>query len=154
LPIYAFHGGGFIYGTLDSEDATCSRIVAAMDILIVSISYRHASQHPFPAARHDVLDEFHWFVENAEAFRGDVGNVIMDGISAGANLAAVVALTRNAALSRKYENDEDATIKGLVLDMPWLVINKEKLFYQDFSSKEKLSRVQCAEAPVLFGRVL
>lgn len=93
LPIYIFyHGGGFIYGTLDSEDTACYRIVAAMDVIVVNVCYRHTPQYKFPAAHNDALDAFDWIVENAEAFRGDLSNVILGGISAGANLAVYVAL--------------------------------------------------------------
>ncbi|OBT81730.1 hypothetical protein VE02_08889 [Pseudogymnoascus sp. 03VT05] len=61
LPIYLFyHGGGFMFGTLDSEDAGCSRIVVYMDIIVVNICYRHTPQHPFPAAPSDALDSFDW----------------------------------------------------------------------------------------------
>jgi acetyl esterase/lipase len=59
LPIYVYyHGGGFIYGSLDSEDANCSRIVTSMDIIVFHISYRHAPRHPFPEAHNDALDAF------------------------------------------------------------------------------------------------
>jgi acetyl esterase/lipase len=125
-----------------------------MDIIVVSICYRHTPQHPFPAAHNDSLDAFDWFVENAEDFRGDVGNVIVGGISAGAHLAATVALARNSTLVEKYENYEGATIKGVVLVIPWLVINEDKISYDQFVSKEKASRVQCAAAPVLPSKVV
>jgi len=150
LPIYVFyHGGGFVYGTLDSEDAACSRIVAAMDIIVFHVSYRHAPRHPFPEAHNDALDAFNWIMENADTFGGDLGNVVVGGVSAGANLACHVVLARNAALARDYENHEGAIIKGLVLVIPWLVINKDKISYNEF-----VSRVQCANAPVVGSKVL
>jgi len=155
LPIYVFfHGGGFVYGTLDSEDAACSRIVAAMDIIVFHVSYRHAPRHPFPEAHNDALDAFNWITENADAFGGDLGNVVVGGISAGANLACHVVLARNAALARDYESHEGAIIKGLVLVIPWLVINKEKISYDEFEVEEKASRVQCSDAPVVSSKVL
>jgi acetyl esterase/lipase len=155
LPIYIFyHGGGFIYGTLDSEDAACSRIVAAMDIIVVHVCYRHTPQHPFPAAHNDALDAFDWIVENAEAFGGDVANVIVGGVSAGANLAVTVALARNAKFARECEINEIPAIKGLSLISPWLIINEEKISYEAYASKEKASRVQCADAPVVSAQVL
>jgi acetyl esterase/lipase len=155
LPIYVFyHGGGFVYGTLDSEDAACSRIVAAMDVIVFHISYRHAPRHPFPDAHNDALDAFNWIIENAEGFGGDLGNVIVGGVSAGANLACHVVLARNAALARDYENHEGAIIKGLVLVTPWLIINEEHISYEEFVAKEKASRLQCLNAPVVSSKVL
>ncbi|KAE9369788.1 hypothetical protein N431DRAFT_381125 [Stipitochalara longipes BDJ] len=155
LPIYVFyHGGGFIYGTLDSEDAACSRIVAAMDIIVFHISYRHAPRHPFPEAHNDALDAFNWIMENADAFGGDLGNVVVGGVSAGANLACHVVLARNAALARCYESHEGAIIKGLLLVTPWLVINKDKISYEEFATEENASRVQCSDAPVVSNKVL
>ena len=156
LPVYVFyHGGGFVYGSLDSEDANCSRIVAAMDIIVVHVSYRHAPQHPFPKAHNDALDAFDWIIENAEDFGGDLGNVVVGGVSAGANLACHVALTRNASLARDYyENNDGAIIKGIVLVIPWLIINGERFPYQEFAAEDITSRIQCAQAPVLSGKIL
>lgn len=125
-----------------------------MDIIVFHISYRHAPGHPFPDAHNDALDSFDWIIENAETFGGDLGNVIVGGVSAGANLACHVVLARNAALVRDYQDNEGAVIKGLVLAIPWLVINKDKISYKEFVAKEKSSRIQCTEAPVLSGRVL
>ena len=125
-----------------------------MDIIVFHISYRHAPRHPFPEAHNDSLDAFDWIIENAEAFGGDLGNVIVGGVSAGANLACHVVLARNAALARDYENDEGAIIKGLVLVVPWLVINEDKLPYEEFATKENASRVQYSEAPVVSAKVL
>lgn len=155
LPIYVFyHGGGFIYGTLDSEDAACSRIVSAVDIIVVNVCYRHTPQHPFPAAHNDALDAFDWIAENAEAFGGDVGNLIVGGVSAGANLAVSVTLARNTTLAREYELNGAPAIKGLVLFTPWLVINEQRVSYEEYASKNKASRVQCANAPVVSSKVL
>lgn len=155
VPIYVFfHGGGFVFGNLESEDAACSRIVAAMDVIIFHISYRHTPQHPFPDAHNDALDAFDWIMENAETFGGDLGKVVVGGVSAGANLACHVVLARHASLARDYENNEGAIIKGLTLAIPWLIVNKDKVPYEEFSTKEVVSRVQCAEAPVIPSKVL
>jgi acetyl esterase/lipase len=125
-----------------------------MHIIVVNVCYRHTPQHPFPAAHNDALDAFDWIVENGEAFGGDAGSVMVGGVSAGANLAVSVTLARNAVLARQYESDEVPIIKGLVLVIPWLVINEEKISYEAYASKKKASRVQCANAPVVSDRVL
>ncbi|KAE9374237.1 alpha/beta-hydrolase [Stipitochalara longipes BDJ] len=151
-PIYIFyHGGGFIYGNLDSEDASCCRIVAVMDAVVVSVCYRHTPQHAFPAAHNDALDAFDWIVGNAEGFGGDLSNVILGGISAGANLAVYVAMSRS---SSNHNSKEAFCVQGLVLGIPWLVIDPEKFPFDEFVSKEKASRYQCSEAPVVSQTVL
>ncbi|PMD43106.1 alpha/beta-hydrolase [Hyaloscypha variabilis F] len=152
LPIYIFyHGGGFIYGTLDSEDAACCRIVEAMDVLVISICYGHTPQYAFPAAHNDALDAFDWIVDNAEGFRGDLSKVILGGISAGANLAVHVVLSRSTSC---HNSNDGFCVQGLVLGIPWLIINSEKFPYDEFVSKEKASRLQCSEAPVVSQTVL
>lgn len=149
LPIYIFyHGGGFVFGTLDAEDPGCCRIVASMSIIVISISYRHTPKYPFPAAHHDALDAFDWVIDNADFLRCDLGNIIVGGVSAGANLAAHVCLERCVVLAKEREEYEKACIKGLVLAIPWLVVNAEKVPYEGFK-EGKHSRVQCADAPVI-----
>lgn len=152
LPIYVFyHGGGFMFGTLDTEDAACARIAVDMDIIVVSVCYRHTPQHPFPAAHNDALDSFNWVIANIEGFGGDLRNVVVGGISAGANLAVTVAL---AHIAGHVQTHERLRLGGLVLCIPWLVINEERFPFEDLSSREISSRAKCAEAPVVSGQVL
>jgi acetyl esterase/lipase len=125
-----------------------------MDIVVVNVCYRHTPQHPFPAAHNDALDAFDWITENAEDFGGDAENVIVGGVSAGANLAISVALSRNSSLAREYDIGNIPAVKGLVLVTPWLVIDEEKISYEGYTSKKKASRFQCANAPVVSSKVL
>ena len=152
FPIYVFyHGGGFMFGTLDSEDAACSRIVACLNIMVVSVCYRHTPQYPFPAAHNDALDSFNWVAANIEGFGGDLTNVVVGGISAGANLAATVAL---AHINGHIQAHKALRLRGTVLSIPWLVINEERFPFEELSSREVASRAQCAEAPVVSSQVL
>ncbi|TVY48336.1 AB hydrolase superfamily protein [Lachnellula occidentalis] len=141
LPVYVFyHGGGFIYGTPDTEDATCSRIVAAMPIIVINVAYRHAPQNPYPAAHNDASDAFDWVMSNASSIGGDVDMVVVGGVSSGGNLAASVVLEKRG---------EEPRIRGLVLGIPYLVLNSGNFPADYHVSKDKASRIQCAKAPVL-----
>ena len=118
-----------------------------MDIIVVSVNYRHTPKYPFPAAHHDALDAFDWVVDNADFLRCDLGSIVVGGVSAGANLATHVALERCAMLA-KHDEYEKASIKGLVLAIPWLVVNGEKVPYAEFQ-EGKHSRVMCRNAPII-----
>lgn len=88
-----FHGGGFIGGELDGPtDAACRRLCTLAGAVVVSVDYRLAPEHPFPAAAHDALAATRWCRENAAALGADPKKVFVGGDSAGGNLAAVAAL--------------------------------------------------------------
>jgi acetyl esterase/lipase len=122
-----------------------------MDIVVFHVNYRHAPQYPFPAAHNDALDAFDWLWQNAKEFGGDVDKLVVGGVSAGANLAVSVGLARNGMADK---NTKMVEIRGLVLGIPWLIINKEKISYEKYDQKEKASRIQCDDAPVQSGKVL
>jgi acetyl esterase len=87
-----FHGGGFVYGDLESHDAVCRSIVKASDHLLVAVDYRLAPENPFPAAPNDCFIATKWVYEHAEELNGDKTRVAVAGDSAGGNLATVVAM--------------------------------------------------------------
>lgn len=86
-----FHGGGFVLGDLDSYDGVCSNFAKWSDCVVVSIDYRLAPEHPFPAAVEDAISAFRWIASNPGAFDIDPNRIAVAGDSAGANLAAVVS---------------------------------------------------------------
>jgi acetyl esterase len=86
-----FHGGGGVIGDLDSHDALCRLLAAWGQCVVVSVDYRLAPEHPFPAAVDDALAAFYWVVEHAEHLRVDPRRVAVGGDSMGGCLAAVVA---------------------------------------------------------------
>ena len=105
-----FHGGGYVKGGLDETDAFCRRLARTTGNVVVSVDYRLAPEHPYPAALDDAYRCSLWAYENAEALGGTKDSFSVCGESAGGNLAAVVCL-----LAR---SDEKIEISRQVLLQP------------------------------------
>lgn len=142
-PVYVhLHGGGFLCGTLDTEDATCARIALDANVMVLHVSYRHTPEYHFPTAWNDVDDALEWLSINMEAIGGDRGQVVVGGISAGAWLAASSLLSKAKTAGLQ--------IVGQVLMIPCLVFHEcyapqlAKLEDPCFSSY-----VQNRDAPIL-----
>ncbi|MSQ42251.1 MAG: alpha/beta hydrolase [Dehalococcoidia bacterium] len=86
-----YHGGGWVVGDLESADATARRLCTGAGCIVISVDYRRAPEHPFPAAVDDAYATVAWAAQNAQRFRGDHQRLAVGGDSAGGNLAAVVA---------------------------------------------------------------
>jgi acetyl esterase len=93
LPILVYaHGGGFVFCDLDSHDGLCREIANRTPAVVVSVAYRLAPEHRWPAAADDFYAATQWAADNAASLGGDAGRVAVGGDSAGGNLAAVTAL--------------------------------------------------------------
>jgi acetyl esterase len=93
LPVVMyFHGGGFVICNLDSHDRECRRLAKASGCAVVSVDYRLAPEHPFPAAAEDAYAATRHVADYAAEFNIDPTRIAVAGDSAGGNLATVVAL--------------------------------------------------------------
>ena len=88
-----FHGGGWVIGDLDSHDVACRKLAHEGELIVISVDYRLAPEHKFPAAVDDAIDATKWIAGNAKSLGIDVSRLMVGGDSAGGNLAAVVALS-------------------------------------------------------------
>jgi acetyl esterase len=86
-----FHGGGFVMGSIDTHDGACRYLATEADVRVVSVEYRLAPEHRFPAAVEDAMAAFAHVRSNPADFGLLPGRIAVGGDSSGGNLAAVVA---------------------------------------------------------------
>jgi acetyl esterase len=92
LPALVFaHGGGWVVGSVETHDPFCRLLSEAADIIVLSVEFRRAPEHPFPAALDDMLAAYRWAAAHTESFGADTKRLMLGGDSAGGNLAAVAA---------------------------------------------------------------
>ncbi|OQU96052.1 hypothetical protein CLAIMM_02189 [Cladophialophora immunda] len=147
LPVYLFfHGGGYLFGSLDTEDANCARVVAMSPtpVIVVHVNYRHTPDFRYPTQHDDAWDAFLWLGENIASLGGDRGKVIVGGISAGGGLTAAVVLQAQD----RSDSAAHLRIVGQLLLIPWILHPKAYPFHL-LASKERSSFLQNADAPIL-----
>ncbi len=108
-----YHGGGWVLGTLDSADDLCRRLARRIGCVVVSVDYRLAPEHRFPAAVDDAYAALSWVHRHADAFGGDPDRLAVAGTSAGGDLAAVTALR-----AREFADPDGPRIDRQVLLYP------------------------------------
>ncbi|HUB56233.1 MAG TPA: alpha/beta hydrolase [Mycobacterium sp.] len=131
LPVVVFyHGGGFALGDLETHDPVARAHAVGAEAIVVSVDYRLAPEHPFPAGLDDCWAALQWTAEHAAALGGDPNRIAVAGDSAGGNLAAVVA-----QLARDNGNPT------LAFQLLWYPTTAANLSLPSFSEN--------AEAPIL-----
>ncbi|XP_009668280.2 arylacetamide deacetylase-like 4 [Struthio camelus] len=88
-----FHGGGWVFGSLESHEKLCRSIARESESVVVSVGYRLAPEHKYPAAYEDCLNATVHFMKSIEHYGVDPARIIVSGDSAGGNLAAAVSQT-------------------------------------------------------------
>jgi acetyl esterase len=126
-----YHGGGWTLGTLDSADDICRELAARGACLVVSVDYRLAPEHPFPAAVDDATRALEWVADHAETFGADSDRIGVAGTSAGGNLAAATALR---------VRDTDPELDGQFLLYPIVAHDFETDSYREHAESTLLSR--------------
>ncbi|CAD6008530.1 Abhydrolase_3 domain-containing protein [Agreia sp. COWG] len=129
--IVYFHGGGFVFGDLRGGDWMCGTVARDLDAVVVSVDYRLAPKHPFPAAVDDCYATLLWAAEHAEELGADASKLGVMGDSAGANLATVAAL--------------------MARDSGDVVVSHQALLYPSVGAGDTESRRQNADGYILTG---
>jgi acetyl esterase/lipase len=152
LPVYLyFHGGGFIFGSLSSEDFVCSQTAIKTGAVVLNVNYRHTPEHVFPTAWNDATDAFAWLHKNIDTVDGDAAKVIVGGISAGGQLAASLALEQHLAVSEVTKNLPK--LAGQILIIP--CVASPATYDQGPGKKLKVSsQVENEHAPLLPMKVV
>jgi acetyl esterase/lipase len=86
-----FHGGGFVVGDLDTHDGTCRQHAVGASAVVVSVEYRLAPEHPYPAAIDDAWAAIQWVAAHGSEIGVDASRLAVAGDSAGGNISAVIA---------------------------------------------------------------
>ncbi|MDR0230166.1 MAG: alpha/beta hydrolase [Flavobacteriaceae bacterium] len=105
-----FHGGAFIYGSPEQYDFIFTELALQTKALIISVDYRLAPEHPFPAALNDAYDALLWLSHHATQLGGNKNNIIVGGSSAGGAIAA--------SLAQMAKDKKEVTIKHQYLLYP------------------------------------
>ena len=108
--IVYYHGGGFVVGSVEIFDPLTRSLADTTKAIVISVDYRLAPAHPFPAALNDCYAALEWAAQNATSLGADPNRLIVGGDSAGGNLAAVVAL--------KARDLGNPTLAGQILYYP------------------------------------
>ncbi|MFE1549642.1 alpha/beta hydrolase [Streptomyces sp. NPDC058718] len=119
------HGGGGVFGDLDTEHPWAARVAGLSGAVVISVGYRLAPEDPFPAAMDDAYDVLVWAAGHADELGTDPARIAVGGHSAGANLAAAVAL--------RARDEQGPAIRFQLLNQPGLDDRQETWSARNFT---------------------
>jgi acetyl esterase/lipase len=131
-----FHGGGWVLGGIESHEGICRALANAAGVTVVSVDYRLAPEHRFPAAALDAYAALMWVAASAQEFGADPTRIVVAGDSAGGNLAAVACL-----MARDHRGP---CVAYQVLIYPVTDFNLERKSYQECAEGFFLTRAEMA----------
>lgn len=143
-----YHAGGWVIGDLDTHDHQCRQLAQLSQATIISVDYRLAPEHPFPAGHVDSLDALRYIANNPDSFNIDPGKIAIGGDSAGGNLAAYLAIcAREESIplvlqillypvtdARSYLDDVDTFLYPSInenIDSPLLTLETMRFFARE-----------------------
>lgn len=132
------HGGGFVMGDLDTEHPWATRIADGSGVVVISVGYRLAPENPFPAALDDAYAVLKWTAEHAAELGVDPGRIAVGGHSAGAGLAAALAL--------RSRDQAGPPIRFQLLNQPGLDDRQETWSAQNFIDTPWMNRDKVSHA--------
>jgi acetyl esterase/lipase len=132
------HGGGFVMGDLESEHPWATRIAVGSGAVVISVGYRLAPEHPFPAALDDACAVLHWTAEHAAELGVDPARIAVGGHSAGGGLAAAVAL--------RARDEQGPAIRFQLLNQPGLDDRQETWSARNFTDTPWFDRAKATAA--------
>ena len=133
LPVIMyFHGGGWVLGNIETHDTLCRQLALASGCAVISVDYRLAPEHPFPAAFDDCYEATQYVSKHAGELGLDPNRIVVAGDSAGGNLAAAVTL--------KARDKGTPNIHSQYLIYPVLEANFDTASYKDFATDHGLTR--------------
>jgi acetyl esterase len=158
LPCLAFiHGGGWVFGDLDSYDALCCRLSNQAGCCVVSIHYRLAPEHSFPAAIEDCVAGYTAILRDAQALRIDPARIAVAGDSAGGAIAAVLShMGRDGDIRAPVHQtliypvvDLDQGLEDYGPDLPGMTITGSTMVYfRDHYTPRRTDRTDWRASPI------
>jgi acetyl esterase len=151
------HGGGWVVGSIAASDAFCRRLVGEAGCTLVSVDYRLAPEHPFPAGVEDAVAAIEWTAARAGSWGADRERLVVLGDSAGGNLATVAVrrllAAGSAIVARQIlaypgtKADRNPTSDGLGAE--WPLTDADRAWYLDQYVPDETTRTDPDVAPLL-----
>lgn len=146
LPAYVYlHGGGFLFGSLESETWNCSAVAHELHMAVVHVCYRHTPHVSGATPWRDGIDAFDWVMRHADELAIDPARVVVGGLSAGGAVTAAIVVHETA---RARAAGETPRVKGQVLCIP-NTVHPRRFPKHLIAGEANCSLVQCEQAAVL-----